>query len=230
MYKFVRYNAYTYDKLEKEKKRAEEDKEMAMQALEQRSREFFHEREQKKRLEEKIRVMNSQLLIGGQKIEETVQFRNALEEEQKKIRSQYEDKLKELEKERTQIEQDKAQVDKYKQLLLKQRDIMIALTTRLNERDENILQLQEELDAYDRIHKETEDALDSKNKRVVFLEKFIKEKNLSIPKPDPLIEKTIKEGENSTGNTMFNENLVFDLGKAGNLIYIIYIKVNLSKN
>ncbi len=34
-----------------------------------------------------------------------------------------------------------AQVDRYKQLLLKQRDIMIALTARLNERDEQILTL-----------------------------------------------------------------------------------------
>ena len=41
-------------------------------------------------------------------------------------------------------------------LLLKQRDIMIALTGRLNERDETIIQLQEELDAYDRINRETE--------------------------------------------------------------------------
>jgi kinesin family protein 3/17 len=53
-------------------------------------------------------------------------------------------------------------VDRYKQLLLKQRDIMIALTTRLNERDETIIQLQEELDAYDRIHRETEDILEIK--------------------------------------------------------------------
>ena len=184
---------------------------MAMQALEQRSREFFQEREQKKRLEEKIRLMNSQLLIGGQKIEETLQFRNAVEEEQKKIRSQYEDRLKELEKERTQIEQDKAQVDKYKQLLLKQRDIMIALTTRLNERDENILQLQEELDAYDRIHKETEDALEAKNKRVLALEKYIREKNLPVPKPDLFQEKP--ESVNAVGS-MFNENLVLDLGNS----------------
>lgn len=29
---------------------------------------------------------------------------------------------------------------------------MIALTTRLNDRDETILQLQEELDAFERIH------------------------------------------------------------------------------
>ena len=34
------------------------------------------------------------------------------------------------------------QVDRYKQLLLKQRDIMIALTARLNERDDQINMLQ----------------------------------------------------------------------------------------
>lgn len=45
----------------------------------------------------------------------------------------------ELEKERQQMEEDKAQVDRYKQLLLKQRDIMIALTARLNERDDTII-------------------------------------------------------------------------------------------
>ena len=50
--------------------------------------------------------------------------------------------------------EDKSQIDRYKQLLLKQRDIMIALTTRLNDRDETILQLQEELDAFERIHQE----------------------------------------------------------------------------
>ena len=41
------------------------------------------------------------------------------------------------------------QVDRYKGLLVKQRDIMTGLTGRLNERDEQILRLQEELEAYD---------------------------------------------------------------------------------
>ena len=50
------------------------------------------------------------------------------------------------------IEEEKAQVDRYKQLLLKQRDIMIALTQRLNERDEQIVALQDELDAYVELH------------------------------------------------------------------------------
>lgn len=52
------------------------------------------------------------------------------------------------ERERETIEEEKAQVDRYKQLLLKQRDIMIALTQRLVERDEQIMSLQDELDAY----------------------------------------------------------------------------------
>lgn len=57
------------------------------------------------------------------------------------IRQEYDKKFTELEHERQQLEEDRAQVDQYKQLLLKQRDIMIALTTRLNERDETIIQL-----------------------------------------------------------------------------------------
>lgn len=48
--------------------------------LEVRSREMVIEKEEKKRLEEKIKVLNSQLLVGGKKIEDTPQFKNALEE------------------------------------------------------------------------------------------------------------------------------------------------------
>lgn len=66
-------------------------------------------------------------------------------------------------------------MDRYKQLLLKQRDIMIALTSRLNERDETIIQLQEELDAYDRIHKDTEQLIEVRQARVAQLEEFIRE-------------------------------------------------------
>lgn len=75
-------------------------------------------------------------------------------------------KMQEIEKERIQIEEDKQQVDRYKQLLLKQRDIMIALTSRLNERDETIIQLQEELEAYDKINRDTEHFMELKNMRI----------------------------------------------------------------
>lgn len=174
-------------KLEDEKRRAEEDKEAAIIALETRSREFMKEKEEKRKLEEKIKSMSSQMLLGGKKIEDTPQFRSALEEQQRLIRQEYEGKLQDFEKERQQIEEEKEQVDRYKQLLLKQRDIMIALTARLNERDETIIQLQEELDAYDRIHKETEDKLERQASRIKKLEGFISGNSLEIPQ--------IEEGE-----------------------------------
>lgn len=91
------------------------------------------------------------------------------------IRQEYEQKFQEIEKERGQIEEEKAQVDRYKQLLLKQRDIMIALTSRLNERDETIISLQEELDAYDRINKETDQVIEIRHIRIQQLEEFIRE-------------------------------------------------------
>lgn len=42
---------------------------------------------------------------------------------------------------------------------------MAALTSRLNERDEQIIQLEEELQAYDRIHRETEQLIEMKQRR-----------------------------------------------------------------
>ena len=54
------------------------------------------------------------------------------------LHDRYESRLKDLESERQAVEEDRQQVDRYKQLLLKQRDIMIALTARLNERDEQV--------------------------------------------------------------------------------------------
>jgi kinesin family protein 3/17 len=170
--------------LEEEKRRAEEDKEAAINALEVRSREYMIEREEKMRLEEKIKLMNSQMLTGGKKIEETPQFRVALEKKHKQIREFYDEKLKEIEKERNQIEEEKNQVDRYKQLLMKQRDIMVALTTRLNERDETIIQLQEELDAYDKIHRETEANIESKADYIHTLQDYIKEHGLEVPEGD----------------------------------------------
>ena len=90
-------------------------------------------------------------------------FRDAIH----KVSAEYMTRLDELDKERQVIEEDKAQVDRYKQLLLKQRDIMIGLTARLNERDESILSLQEELDAYDHQQKLMEEALDQRTEAML---------------------------------------------------------------
>ena len=61
--------------MEEQKRRAEADKLAAITALEQRSREFMREKEEKRRLEARIANMQSQLLIGGSKLEDTPVFR-----------------------------------------------------------------------------------------------------------------------------------------------------------
>ena len=61
--------------VEEQKRRAEADKLAAITALEARSREFMREKEEKRRLEARIATMQSQLLIGGSKLEDTPVFR-----------------------------------------------------------------------------------------------------------------------------------------------------------
>ena len=61
---------------------------------------------------------------------------------------------------------------------------MIALTNRLNEWDETIIYLQEELDAYDKIHWESELNLDIKQDRIKYLEDFIQMNGFQIPESD----------------------------------------------
>ena len=86
--------------MEQQKKRLEEDRQAAITALELRSQEFEREKEEKKKLEAKIKALMSQVLVGGQAIEDTPQFQTALEEKQRLIRQEYEVKLGELERER----------------------------------------------------------------------------------------------------------------------------------
>ena len=161
--------------LQEEKEQAEQDRNEAIRELEKASRNYLLEREEKMKLEKKIQMMNSQMITGGQKIEETPQFQSALQNQLKV----YEGKLQEIEKERQQIEEDKAETEKYKSLLFKQRDIMNALATKLNERDEIISQLQEELDAC-----EKQDEINDKlNKRIFQLEGILRKNKIQIPPP-----------------------------------------------
>ena len=70
---------------------------------------------------------------------------------------------------------------------------MIALTARLNERDETIIQLQEELDAYDKIHKETEEMLEAKSTHCENLETMMQSKGINVPKEETTVFRYAKE-------------------------------------
>jgi predicted RNase H-like nuclease (RuvC/YqgF family) len=118
------------------------------------------------------------VLVGGKHIEETPQFKSALEERQRIIRQEYETKLNELERERQQLEDDKVHVERYKHLLLKQRDIMIGLTSRLNERDETIINLQTELDRVDQMNSA---ATRGSAGRIKTLEYLLRQNGIEVP-------------------------------------------------
>lgn len=196
--------------LDEQRRRAEADKMVAIRALEARSIEFMHEKEEKKRLEQRIAMLMGQMIKGDKPAGEVLQISMGgiseqgmldgiagavpevqilMKEQQERLRQEYDGKLAEIERERETIEEEKAQVDRYKQLLLKQRDIMIALTQRLVERDEQIMALQDELDAYDRHHKELEEKLDEKTALLIKFQRIALEVHASSPsKNDELTE------------------------------------------
>lgn len=194
--------------VEEEKRQLEEDKVKAIRELQKKNEDFMREKEEKRELEDRIGKMQSQVLSGGgQRIEDTPAFRNKLEEERQRIRREYEERVQELERERMEVEghkdekqaprteqqqqappsdaneDAKQQLRRYKQVVLKQRDIMIALTARLNERDEEIHRLQEELEEYDKNNRKMEDDLDASRAELINLRKAAVEHSHTSPDP-----------------------------------------------
>lgn len=161
----------------------------AMRALEMRSKEFMQEKEEKKRLEQRIAMLTSQM-IRGERGGHGAEMGEG--EQHDRLRHEYEGKLADLERERETIVEEKAQVDRYKQLLLKQRDIMIALTQRLVERDEQIVSLQDELDAYDKHHKELEEKLDEKTAMLIKFQRIAVEVNAKSPYKNEELSKALE--------------------------------------
>ena len=209
------------NQLTEEKRQAELDKIAAIRALEEKSKEFLKEKDENARLESKLKMIHYQVGNENTNIEETPQFRNLLEEKQKEIRNIYEEKVKQLENERLQMEEGKNQVEKCKQLLIKQRDIMIALTARLNDRDEIILELQEELDLLLRLKSESEITDAKKSEKINELEALLNktqnlyqnsEKNSTVQisseekKFIPFPDEVIKDSNNLVNKNSLNTN------------------------
>lgn len=201
-------------KLDEQRKRAEEDKKAAIVALEQASRQYIQEREEKKKLEHKIQLMNSQMITGGHKGDDSIHLNLLYEEKHSQLMKEFDNKVQEVEKEKQIIEEEKAQVERYKHLLLKQRDIMIALTSKLNERDEHIVQLQEVIEAYEKINKDLEENAETYNYNIEILEKFIMVNGLNLE------ELTLKK-------TKSNNNKVISRKNTNEKVYIPY---NLDRN
>ena len=209
--------------LEEQKKEAERDKNEAIQALEEASIKYLQERDEKKKLENKIQLMNFQMIPGGQKIsiEETPQFQDLLQKHQILLEKDFQEKLDEIEQEREALAASKEQVDSYNKLLSRQRNIMVGLTTSLNERDENIAQLQEEIEAYEKMSKDMEENIKIKDKRILLLEDLLRKNNIDVPE---------REKENNIEKVVNKVN-VEDKNKSLNnkkqKLYMKYIDNNL---
>ena len=159
--------------LQEEKEQALQDKNEAIRELEKASRQYLLEREEKLNLEKKIQMMNSQMITGGHKIEETPQFKSALKNQLLK----YESKIQEIEKEKEKMFEDIHENEQYKDILNKQKDIMIALSNKLNERDELIANLEEQLDIYDN----QDDNFNNISKRINQLEALLIKNKIPLP-------------------------------------------------
>ena len=194
--------------LEEQKKEAERDKNEAIQALEEASIKYLQERDEKKKLENKIQLMNFQMIPGGQKIsiEETPQFQDLLQKHQILLEKDFQEKLDEIEQEREALAASKEQVDSYNKLLSRQRNIMVGLTTSLNERDENIAQLQEEIEAYEKMSKDMEENIKIKDKRILLLEDLLRKNNIDVPEREKEneIEKVVSKVNNDEKNKSLN--------------------------
>lgn len=157
--------------LEEARRKEQADKIAAITALEKQSVEIARQKAAMAQLQKKIASMQSQLLIGGQKVEETPEFRTLLAAEQARIRQQYEVRLAELEAEAQSLAADRAAAERLKSLLIKQRDVMVALTERLAERDRDVLALQAALERAEGRAKTAEDGLDDKTAELIAVRK-----------------------------------------------------------
>jgi hypothetical protein len=128
--------------------------------------------------------MNLQMITGGTKIEETPQFKTALQKKQYKLEKDFELKLQELEREREQNEDSKAQVEAYNKLLYKQRDIMNNLSNNLNEKEEIINNLNKNIEELKNKNDKFYQILNFKNDYIEELEKLLNDNKISFNKID----------------------------------------------
>ena len=166
------------------KNKEEKAKNDAIKAYEQASKQLFIERDEKQKLEAKIRLMNLQMIKGGEKIsiEETPQFKNALEEKKYLLEKDFEQKLLEIEKEREQIEDSKSQVEAYNKLLYQQRDIMNNLTISLKEKEDIINYNRKIISDLNKKILELNNILQLRNDSIEEMEKILDENHISHPK------------------------------------------------
>ena len=195
--------------LEQQKNQAIKDKILAMNYLDKLKQDLMKEKKEKEELMLKIKDMSSSFLIGSHKIDSNNNSNNNDSSNNNNCSSDN-NIIHHLNNNINNIDDDN-EVKRYKELLIKQRDIMIKLTEKLNERDQSILHLQDELDGYDKEHKRIENVLDYKTGQIRELQ--------TIPTPTPIKtdnhsnnkENIDRNGLNKSNNNHVNNKLEYIL-------------------
>ena len=195
-----------------------EEKKNIMNQLEQTSQMYYKERDEKKNLENKIEIINKDFEKyknnNNIQIEKTPQFISAIEEKQNSLLKEFDNKLQEFQRENNKninnnINNNNEEIERYKQLILKQREMMSTLTKKINERDETILQLQEDNEAYEKINEQLDNYIFLLNQNFKNLIEYCQQKSknddinlenyLNIYKK---INNDISKNKNETNNNM----------------------------
>ena len=95
---------------------------------------------------------------------------------------------------------------------------MIALTQRLVERDEQIMALQDELDAYDRHHKELEEKLDEKTALLIKFQRISMEVNAKSPHKNEELQRALSEWSGNLEEHLTNETMPHTPEAKGNYL------------
>lgn len=158
--------------LEEERERAEAHRDQMMRKLQEESQKFLEEREEKRKLQIQISHLESEV-DRYKKMKKELRPGDWVHDEDGDGLRGIEERLKEL-------EEQKGHVVEYKDLLKRQRDIMVALTGKLSDRDEAIMQLQDELEAFDKIYFECEQLMSTKNAQLDYLSMRLAQRGLSM--------------------------------------------------
>ena len=157
--------------LKEKQRQAEEDKLEALEKLEEKTKAFYQEREEKRLLKQKINYLEKQVLSNS------INFKDFF----KNNKSEAKNHVKNVEN----LNQNNP-MNEYKDLILKQKQMMMNLRKNLKEKENYINQLQEELDSYDNVHVETEELLNIKNQKIRQLESIIEKNHIQVPIFKPL--------------------------------------------
>lgn len=126
--------------------------------IESKSREVLEEKSLIKRLQDRIILLESYLQ------DNTGHTRTALDDA-----NDWVSKLNQIELERNELLNEKRHIEQYREMLLKQKDIIISLTGKLDERDKHLNELNEQLEEADEEQQNTEDEIVYLRRAVRFL-------------------------------------------------------------